>query len=397
MLNNTTDGNCITADELGRWFDYTIVALYIIVILISICGNSALCLVVLTNSSMRTLTNLLICNCSLADLLNTIIPTIWEVVDTLKFRGHWPLGPFMCVVKDMSTYLSVAASINTLIIISIDRFLAIISPYKKYMKKRHLMFILPIIWSAAFLFASPTIFTSKVTPEEEHVDHHHKETHYVCREKWPASLDPENSGQHYTIILFVFLYVLPLMLMSTLYMIIIRKLSEVSFKQTIKRNDEEDVNILNDEESPTSGGDTTNRKSPFCHRKQQIRKPIRKTVGFPKNRIIKMLILIVIVFAVCWFPVFLLQFLLFFDPGFSKCPYMMPRWMYSVAFFMQYANSAIRPMIYFGFSDSYRKSFISTFKPLFAVKRREESNGDGALVVNDVLKDKRGTEESCLC
>ena len=59
-----------------------------------------------------------------------------------------------------------------------------------------------------------------------------------------------------------------------------------------------------------------------------------------------------------------------YDPDILGCRI----WPFSIAFFLQYANSAIRPMIYFGFSDSYRKSLVSTFKPLLNWKNKKADN-----------------------
>ena len=81
-----------------------------------------------------------------------------------------------------------------------------------------------------------------------------------------------------------------------------------------------------------------------------------------KKKVIKMLFCVVLIFAVCWFPVFLMQFIWFFDPLYAACPYSFPEWFMFLAYFMQYVGSAANPFVYFAFSDAYRRGLVRGFR-----------------------------------
>ena len=83
--------------------------------------------------------------------------------------------------------------------------------------------------------------------------------------------------------------------------------------------------------------------------------------GGRRSKVITMLIAIVSSFAICWFWVFLLQFLAYFHPYYVKCPSALPSWAFGFAIFMQHCNSAITPLLYFGFSYTYRRGFRESF------------------------------------
>ena len=58
-------------------------------------------------------------------------------------------------------------------------------------------------------------------------------------------------------------------------------------------------------------------------------------------------------------PVYLIQFLTFFHPYYSRCRHSIPDWAYATCYFMQYANSAIDPLLYFWFSSHFRKELAA--------------------------------------
>ena len=76
--------------------EWLLVCLHAIVFLAGIAGNLLVCLAVIQNPRMRTVTNLLIVNLAVADLLVIVIclpPTVaWDVTST------WFLGRWLCKI-----------------------------------------------------------------------------------------------------------------------------------------------------------------------------------------------------------------------------------------------------------------------------------------------------------
>lgn len=364
-MSNITVTDCIAAKPLGEEFIHFKVLAYVIVLIMSLGGNIIVLTVVYNTLAMRTVTNLLICNAALSDLIITIFPVTWEIVDNLKFKGIWPLGKFMCVFMYMSIYLSVASTIISLVVMSLDRYCAVMLPYKKYLTVKSLKIVIPVIWMLSFAFASPTIYIQRVV--------HFEDFGYACVEKWSKPFSESNSPKHYTIILFICLYAVPLLLMSVLYATMATKLMQPvgSSVPKSKTPTTHHKNLLKRCFSHDKTGDvsaTPTRQSRVVLRSDTMKQCERMK---RKQRVIKMLVCIVIVFAICWLPVNCIQFITFFNPYVVRCPQSIPDWSIFLAFLLQYANSAINPLLYFGFSHTYRNGFKRTFSFLFSAKNQK--------------------------
>ena len=285
------------------------VVLYSLLIIISVVGNALVIFVVIKNKRMHTVANYLICNMSTADLLITFLPLIWEVIKLMHYPdGVWPMGRFMCTFVHMAIYLSVACSILSLLVITWDRFFAIIFPFKQIFTKKILPFLLIAIWLASFGFASPTIYA---------MDLYDYNGQMYCVEMWKPPFDANKSPMHYTVILFVGLYAIPLLTMAVMYSIMAWKL----WKRIIPGNRSSEME------------------------KQSLKQ---------KKKVIRMLVIVVLAFGICWLPVFIVQFMVFVDPYYKVCSVSIPKSFIFFAFFMQYLGSAINPYIYFTCSDAYR-------------------------------------------
>ena len=128
---------------------------------------------------------------------------------------------------------------------------------------------------------------------------------------------------------FILLYCIPLVILVVLYTLIARKLWQ--------------------------------RKIPGNVSKARFRSTQRE-----KRRIVKALVLIVAVFAICWFPAHVMHYLVFFRRDiYSKIP---PE--VEVFFFwFAHANSVINPCLYTLISPSYRKRLRRSFERLFGCSR----------------------------
>ena len=97
-MNNTTTENEIectlpeTDQSLPLYFDVIRVALYLIIIISSLLGNSAVLVCVFKVQRMRTFTNILICNAAVADLLITLVPNVHTLLNIIVYKGAWELG-----------------------------------------------------------------------------------------------------------------------------------------------------------------------------------------------------------------------------------------------------------------------------------------------------------------
>ena len=305
--NASEHSTCSSSSQLHATLQ---VVLFSMIIIMSFLGNTLVIIIVTQNKRMHTLSNLLIRNTSIADLLVTSLPMIWEVVSLRHFKGGtWPMGSFMCIAVYLCTYISVACSIISLTVIAIDRYFLIMMPHKKGLDPKYNRCLIALIWFLSFLLSSPTLIAQQIWTDA----HTGKK---FCVEMWNPPFDSQESPKHYTIILFLLLYALPLLSMAVLYSIMCLYLWR--WKMPGARN-------------------SSSSKS---HRQ--------------KKKVVLMLVTVLLIFAIGWFPVFLSQFLIFFNPRYVECPRSFPRALVFVAYFFQYLSSALNPFVYFLLSPSYR-------------------------------------------
>lgn len=91
-----------------------------LMILFAIVGNLIVICIISTHKSMRTVTNYFLLNLTIADLVTITFNATFNYVFMLN--GHWPFGKIYCVVNNFITNLTIAVSVFTIMITSIDRY-----------------------------------------------------------------------------------------------------------------------------------------------------------------------------------------------------------------------------------------------------------------------------------
>ncbi|XP_012253675.2 orexin receptor type 2-like isoform X2 [Athalia rosae] len=318
--------------------DWILIAMHSVVFVAGIVGNALVCVAVYRNHSMRTVTNYFIVNLAVADLLVIILclpPTVvWDVTET------WFLGLKLCKAVPYLQTVSVSVSILTLTFISIDRWYAICFPLKFKSTTGRAKTAIIIIWVVALIFDLPDLIVLQTVQRKLRV-----ETVFFtqCAPSWS-----HQSEATFTIVKLVLLYTAPLLFMSIAYLQIVR---------VLWRSDIPGHNF------PTRGSHeiaTTNNPGNL---EGQLRS---------RRKAAKMLVAVVLMFAVCYFPVHLLS-ILRYTIGLkanqtTKTVSLLAHW-------LCYANSAVNPLIYNFMSGKFRKEFRRTF---CCPTRGGGSNGRGA-------------------
>ena len=286
---------------------------YSLVILLSLFGNIMVVRVVHKNRRMRTITNYLIINMALADLLTTVfnmLPTLyWIFSGSNVWAIGGSIGDVLCKLLGFAQSVSIAVSVFTLCAIAFDRFFAIFRPLKRVITFRVAKFIIGASWVSAIIVSGPPIYTLKTTGERGFA---------YCIEKWEPPFNEATASRDYTIALFVLLYALPLSVIASLYTVIMLKLWRR------KAPGQELTSNLENKEK-------TNRK------------------------VLKMLVTVVIVFALSWLPLYVRMFVMFAESHRYACG--LPYDMDFLTLFLGHANSAVNPYIYVIFNENYRRGF----------------------------------------
>ena len=284
---------------------------YSIILFCSLVGNVLVICVVLLNRHMRTVTNYLIVNMAVADLLITAFNMPITITVIAGIQIEWSesvASEMLCKFIPVSQSLSIASSVLSLTEIAVDRFLAVMYPLKRYISFHAAYVLIVVVWIVGIAVNSPILYAQKIIVSEEVL---------YCQEIWTPVFG-ENAAKDFTIVLFVLFYAVPLLTMSVLY-------SFVVYKLWVRK---------------APGNQTTENQL----RAEKSRK-----------KVLKMLIVVVTLFALCWLPVYISQFIRFF--GFERFPCGPPPVLAFLAYFLGHTNSVLNPAIYVIFSRNFRKGF----------------------------------------
>lgn len=323
MLNETLSASVPTAasadsatcpePNANKYVKGVKAAAYIVVILLSLFGNAMVVRVVHKNRRMRTITNYLIINMALADLLTTVfnmLPTLYWIFRGLDVWavGGW-IGEALCKLLNFAQSVSITVSVFTLCAIAFDRFFAIFRPLKRVITFRVAKVIIAASWLSSIIVSGPQLYVLTITGAKGLAQ---------CVENWGPLFDEATAPRNYTIALFVLLYALPLAVIAFLYTVIMLKLwRRKAPGQELTSNQE--------------NKEKTNRK------------------------VLKMLVTVVIVFALSWLPLYVRMFVMFANSDRYVCG--LPYDMDFLTLYLGHANSAVNPYIYVIFNENYRRGF----------------------------------------
>jgi len=102
------------------------ISFYISLMLFSILGNSSLIVIVTKNHRIQTITNYLIVNMAVSDILITLLAVPRKITEILLAPRRWLVGGFLglALCKSLSFLqdVSTAVSIFSLLAIAVDRY-----------------------------------------------------------------------------------------------------------------------------------------------------------------------------------------------------------------------------------------------------------------------------------
>ncbi|XP_052748225.1 orexin receptor type 2-like [Galleria mellonella] len=254
-------------------YEWILIGTHTAVFVMGLVGNALVCVAVYRNHTMRTVTNYFIVNLAVADfmvILFCLPPTVlWDVTET------WFLGKALCKILLYFQSVSVTVSVLTLTFISVDRWYAICFPLKFKSTTRRAKIAILVIWANSLLFNSPELVvltTVKSVPLRFELEYL-----VQCMATWSSQSDLV-----WHIIKVVFIYTIPLMLMTVAYYQIVR----VLWKSEKIPGQAETIKLA----------------------------PAEQTQLRSRRKAAKMLVAVVIMFAVCYFPVHLLSVLRYIIP-----------------------------------------------------------------------------------
>lgn len=284
------------------------VAAYCIIIVTSLVGNSLIIAIVHKNYNhhMKTPNNFFVVNTAAADILITV-SSATEAVVTIA-ASNWLIegtfGHFLCKLKTVTMALSALVSTQSLATMAIDRFIVVFFPLKRIIGRHGAYSIITVIWLTSAAFTIPMVFIADVQEL--------RGTSVCFLTFWKSK-----SIENYFIAIFVLFKCTPLVIQGVLYVAVILKLC-------LRETPGNELHIPN-------------------HHHYHTEKMNRRIIG--------MLIAIVLLFAICWLPIWIESMVCFQNFTNSICQSLHINF---IVWFLAYSKSAINPCIYFVFNETFR-------------------------------------------
>ncbi|CAF0896683.1 unnamed protein product [Adineta ricciae] len=136
----------------------------------TIMGNLLVLYAIRTEKRLRTVSNLFILSLAFADLIVGV--SVMPLSAANIIVGRWPFSSVLCQMWLSVDYVASTASIFNLVLLSLDRYWAVVYPIRHFQnrsRKRATNFII-IIWFISFLWAPVVIFWSYLIPQHSHVN-----------------------------------------------------------------------------------------------------------------------------------------------------------------------------------------------------------------------------------
>ncbi|XP_067841636.1 cholecystokinin receptor-like [Heptranchias perlo] len=366
--------------------DYTVrILLYSIIFLLSIFGNTMIILVLILNKRLRTVTNSFLLSLALSDLMVAIFCMPFTLIPNLL--GDFIFGEAMCKITAYFMGISVSVSTFSLVAIAIERYSAICNPLKSrvWQTRSHAYRVIAATWLLSIVIMIPYPVYNLLSPFQR-LD---KRTAHNCRLTWPSK---EVQQAWYVFLLFI-LFFLPGVVMVIAYGLISRELYrgiqfEMNQLKETKAHTNGAVALTNHQYDDSDGCylQVSKRRNtmemstltPSASAKlDRARSNASESKLVAKKRVIRMLIVIVVMFFVCWMPIYTVNTWRAFDNmaatrRLSGAPI-------SFIHLLSYTSACVNPLVYCFMNKRFRKASLTTFsrclRPLGVFKDLEEEPG----------------------
>ncbi|KAF7225489.1 opioid receptor, delta 1b [Nothobranchius furzeri] len=279
-----------------------ITALYSLTCVVGLLGNLLVMYGVVRYTKMKTATNIYIFNLALADALAT---------STLPFQSAkymmstWPFGELLCKVVIAIDYYNMFTSIFTLTMMSVDRYVAVCHPVKAldFRTPAKAKIINVCIWILSSAVGVPVMImaVTKVTDKGS----------TACTLRFPS---PERYWDTVTkICVFIFAFVVPVLVITICYGLMILRLQNV---RLLSGSKEKDRNL---------------------------------------RRITRMVLVVVAAFIFCWTPIHIFIIVKTMVAIDHKNLLVMACWHLCIA--LGYINSSLNPVLYAFLDENFKRCF----------------------------------------
>ncbi|XP_034048058.1 tachykinin receptor 1b [Thalassophryne amazonica] len=276
---------------------------------VSVVGNVIVIWIIVAHKRMRTVTNYFLVNLAFAEAsmsaFNTVINFVYAV------HNEWYFGLVYCQFHNFFPIAAIFTSIYSMTAIALDRYMAIIHPLQQRLSSTETRVLIGVFWALALLFAFPQYYYSSITVLPGRT---------VCYIDWPEYSTVDFKKVYYVSVT-VLNYFLPLCIMGCAYITVGISLwaSEIP-------------------------GDSSE-----LYKEQLI----------AKRKVVKMMIVVVCTFAICWLPYHIYFLLHQFFPDLFEQRYIQQ--VYLAVMWLAMSSTMYNPIIYYCLNSRFRAGFQQVF------------------------------------
>ncbi|XP_077356150.1 cholecystokinin receptor type A [Festucalex cinctus] len=354
----TVDTGVKDLDDAVRVF------LYCVIFLTSVVGNSLIIAVLSRNRRMRTVTNLFLLSLAVSDLMVSLVCIPFTLIPNLMRTFVFSNGTCKMVMYFMG--VSVSVSTYNLVAIALERYSAICRPLtsRTWQTKSHALKVISATWLTSLLLMMPYIYSSSLKP----FNRRDNTRGFMCRMMWQN----RNLLAYWYISLLLLLFFLPGSVILTAYGLISVELYkgirlELSNRTSAVgrsasfgslRASEGDGCYLHSKKRTGSQG-TDNPATYTTAGRLSLRSNTANLLA--KKRVVRMLLVIVCLFFVCWTPIFVVNAWQAFDP---RLVHRLTGAPISFIHLLSYTSTCVNPIVYCFMNKRFRQGVAHTFSSL---------------------------------
>uniref|UniRef100_A0A8C6WIT1 Opioid receptor, delta 1b n=1 Tax=Neogobius melanostomus TaxID=47308 RepID=A0A8C6WIT1_9GOBI len=301
LLFSSKPNNTVVARDAGSLIlAVCITALYSAICVVGLLGNVLVMYGVVRYTKMKTATNIYIFNLALADALAT---------STLPFQsakclmGTWPFGELLCKAVIAIDYYNMFTSIFTLTMMSVDRYIAVCHPVRAldFRTPAKAKIINVCIWMLSSAVGVPVTIMAVTKVLLVILG--------ICKLQFP---EPDWYWDTVTnIFVFIFAFVVPVLVITVCYGLMILRLKSV---RLLSGSKEKDRNL---------------------------------------RRITRMVLVVVAAFVICWTPIHIFIIIRIMVPINQNNLLVKASWHLCIA--LGYTNSSLNPVLYAFLDENFKR------------------------------------------
>ncbi|XP_013383578.1 gonadotropin-releasing hormone II receptor isoform X1 [Lingula anatina] len=329
---------------------------YACLMFLAAVGNLTVFITLFRNRHRRSRVNMFIMHLAIADMEVTFVMIPIEI--SWHSTVQWLAGDASCRLLAFCRAFGFYLSSFILVAISLDRYFAIIHPLSMQDADKRAKIMLGISWCLAMVCSIPqsVIF---------HLEHHPEYFWYtqcVTYHFFPS----DAHELAYNLFNFTAVYAMPLVVITMSYSFIIWEITKKT-KQS--------------REETTSINETTSRGT-SCLRRSGVGNIERARI-----RTLKMTVMIVLFFVICWTPYYVISAWFWFDSESAK---KVDSKIQRAMFLLAVSNSCINPVVYGMFSIDFKREFL---RCCFKARRPQQTtcsnNSRGQFIFRRTSKSSR--------